>query len=308
MARYPGVRKVQLKKGVSYEARLAVTLPTGERDYLKERFPTAAEANDWRVAQQAKAKVGRRTPKSGLTVSEAIEQWLASRRIGPSTLAAYTAALAPVVAEFGDIKAQALTPVMVETLIANLKSGKGPGGRTWKRTSINPMLARLKAVWKDLHRRKIIEVDELQFVEPLRKKDDDDAPAGALDISDRLSADEVERLVTLHERAMEPEVILSARLMGRRSLAYQVVNRAHFVQLALLGLRRGELAGLRWSAIDLDAGAITVAARTRTTVSTAEGTATHDRTSGKTASSRRTLPLPPSVVPVLRAAKERQRR
>ena len=60
---------------------------------------------------------------------------------------------------------------------------------------------------------------------------------------------------------------LAALACGPRSVPYQVMARAPFVQLALLGLRRGELAGLRWDAIDLDAKTIAVAQRTRTTVS-----------------------------------------
>ncbi|MFJ7619825.1 tyrosine-type recombinase/integrase [Rhodococcus erythropolis] len=316
MAKYPGVKKVELKKGASYEARLAVTAPSGERIYLKERFPTAAAANEWRVAELAKARSGRRTPKSDLTVEVAIASWLASRRVNASTVAAYAAALAPVVERFGDVKAQALSREMVEGLIADLKTGAGPGGRKWARTSINPMLARLKAVWRDLHARKVIEVDELQFIEPLRKRDDEDAPEGAMDISDRLSDEEVTKLIGLFgvERSIEPKTVLAAITAGPRSLPYQVMTRAPFVQLALLGLRRGELAGLRWGDVDLEAGTITVAARTRTTVSTIGkagergATVTHDRKSGKTASATRTLPLPPSLIPMLTAARDRQRR
>lgn len=315
MAKYPGVRKVQLKKGVSYEGRIAVTVG-GRRDYLKKRFDTAADADEWRQSEMAKLRAGKRAPRSTMTVREAIESWLASRRISESTRAAYTAALAPVVADLGDVRVQSLSADAVEGLIADLRAGKGPGGRTWKRTSINPMLARLKSVWKDLERRGVIERDLIRYIEPLRKKDDEDAPEGAMDVSDRLSNDEVEKLATLHgEKSLSAGVGLAALACGPRSVPYQVMARAPFVQLALLGLRRGELAGLRWDAIDLDAKTIAVAQRTRTTVSvTAKAgqsrgsTATYDQKHGKTSSASRVLPLPASVVPILAEARARQRR
>ncbi len=80
------------------------------------------------------------------------------------------------------------------------------------------------------------------------------------------------------------------------------VVHAPMVHLALIGLRRGELAGLRWSAIDLDAGRIAVAARIRVRISGQ----TIDQKNGKTARERRSLKLPAPVLEVLRGAHERQ--
>jgi integrase len=80
------------------------------------------------------------------------------------------------------------------------------------------------------------------------------------------------------------------------------VVHAPMVHLALIGLRRGELAGLRWSAIDLDAGRITVAVRTRVRVTGR----TIDQRNGKTTRARRSLKLPASVLTVLRGTQERQ--
>ena len=71
---------------------------------------------------------------------------------------------------------------------------------------------------------------------------------------------------------------------------------------ALTGLRRSELLGLRWSAIDLDRGLLSV-----TTVleqSRRYGVRLKNRT--KSPSSRRTIPLAQAVIEVLRLHKERQ--
>lgn len=75
------------------------------------------------------------------------------------------------------------------------------------------------------------------------------------------------------------------------------------VHLALIGLRRGELAGLRWSAIDLDAGRITVAVRIRVRVTGR----IIDQKNGKTTRARRSLKLAASVLTVLRGTEERQK-
>ncbi|MEU5642377.1 hypothetical protein [Streptomyces milbemycinicus] len=68
----------------------------------------------------------------------------------------------------------------------------------------------------------------------------------------------------------------------------------------LLGMRRGELLGLRWSAVDLERGTLTVLPNLQ-------------RVEGelwlvlpKTRSSERTIPFPPFSVSALRAHQERQ--
>ena len=73
-------------------------------------------------------------------------------------------------------------------------------------------------------------------------------------------------------------------------------------QLSLYGLRRGEVLGLRWSDIDLDATTITIKI-TRITVSGAvmEG-------EPKTERGRRTLPLDEALAAALRSLRTRQAR
>lgn len=119
----------------------------------------------------------------------------------------------------------------------------------------------------------------IQYVKPLRKKDDVETYEGALDLSDRLGEDEYARLLTVHSKVDLP------LFGGQRSAEYMAVVHAPMVHLALIGLRRGELAGLHWSAIDLAAGRITVAERARVRISGR----TIDQKNGKTARARRSL-------------------
>lgn len=75
---------------------------------------------------------------------------------------------------------------------------------------------------------------------------------------------------------------------------------AAWVLLLARGLRRGELAGLGWADVDLDAGRLRVV-RTRIVV---DGKVVES--TPKTEAGRRTVPLDPGLVKVLRAHRERQ--
>jgi integrase len=68
----------------------------------------------------------------------------------------------------------------------------------------------------------------------------------------------------------------------------------------VLGMRRGELLGLAWSAVDFEAGRLTV----RQTLTVINGRLSFERP--KTRKSRRVVPLPAVVVDALRAHRERQ--
>lgn len=77
---------------------------------------------------------------------------------------------------------------------------------------------------------------------------------------------------------------------------------AHAWHLALSGLRRGEIAGLRWEDIDFDSATLTIA---NNRVSAGGRSVENDP---KSFTSRRTLPLPDRLVEVLRDARDRTTR
>ncbi|WP_078311309.1 MULTISPECIES: site-specific integrase [unclassified Mycobacterium] len=285
MARLPGyITRCEGKRGPTYEARVSYVAPDGTRVQPKRRFKTVDEAKDWYSKTTSELAAGTHTAPSDLNVGQAVEAWLTAKsaRVKPTTGDAYSAALAPVVDKYGDVLAQKITKLDVETLITELRTGSTDRG-VWKRTSINPMLARWKTVWADLHAQGVLARNVVALVEPLRK------PSGepAMKVDDSLTEEEVEQLCVAHAEGADE--------YARR--------REAFVHLALLGLRRAELAGLRWSAVDLDAEAPTLTVRA-TRVATAAGTV--EQSDAKTISSARTLPIPPHVVPILRRARVEQ--
>jgi integrase len=155
-----------------------------------------------------------------------------------------------------------------------------------KPTTADAYTAALQPVvdcYGDVKAQAITKHDVEVLVEPLRK------PSGepAMKTDDSFTEAEVELLIKAHAD-------------GADSYAR---CREPFVHLALLGLRRGELAGLRWSAIDLDADAPTLTVRA-TPVPTAAGIVEQD--DAKTISSVRTLPIPPHLLPILRRMRAEQ--
>lgn len=296
MARRPDyVRRVETGDGVRYEVRIHAQRADGSRFQKKRRFTTVEDAVKWHSSITAEVSAGTHIAPSDLTVRVACETWLAGKRIKPTTRDAYTAALAPVIETYGDQLVQKIVKADVEALVAELSAGTGPRG-AWKRTSINPMLARWRSVWKDLHAQGILPRNVVALVEPLRK------PHGQLELQldGVLTEAEVEQLVAAHVPRPEPE---GATRLERAELTH-AAHRELFLHLALLGLRRAEVSGLRWSAIDLDADAptLTVAA---TRVQTRGGVV--EQADAKTMSSARTLTLPPHLLPILRRVRKEQR-
>jgi len=99
----------------------------------------------------------------------------------------------------------------------------------------------------------------------------------------------------VRKRAVEPEILEPAEIAAiLRELEGVEPVRTAFLIAAVMGMRRGEIFGLKWA--DVDFGRAILHVR-RSYVDGVEGLP-------KTESSRRPLPLPPQVIEALRAWKE----
>jgi integrase len=103
----------------------------------------------------------------------------------------------------------------------------------------------------------------------------------------------VERTEARHLNADEVVAVLKAAELSRYHPA--------LVLIASSGLRKGEALALRWDRVDLDAGTLKVAA----TIARVNHALTI--TEPKTARSRRTVPMPPAVVSMLRKQRTEQK-
>lgn len=234
MSRLPlGIKKIELdgrENGRSI-VRYVVTVDVGingQRKQVQKRFRTEAEARKWQSDTRSAVKSGAYVQASKLTVEKACSEWLDSLHgIEESTLRGYKIWLAPLREALGHVEIQKLTKNQLDDLVKRLRAGDMPKRKKWKARTVNGMLWAITAVIDDLMKqgRTVRNVGHL---------------------IDRLPS-EKEEMQTLEESDMY------------KVLDYPDRDR-HLWALALyMGLRRGEIAGLRWKYVDFEARTIEIA-------------------------------------------------
>jgi integrase len=206
------------------------------------------------------------------TVGEWIERWLVTMasKVRSSTLRDYNNGLRRVVERLGHVRLQTLKPMDIEELYMRLLAdGHRYGGGLAPKTVRNVHIA-LRRSLADAHRFGLVERNVAALVKP---------PVPTRPELATWSAAEV-------------RMFLAAVEGDRNSTAYRL--------LVTTGMRRGEVVGLQWSYVDVDAGRIVVN-RSLTVV--------NDKlvwSTPKTARSRRTVALDPETVASLRRHRRRQ--
>jgi len=214
-----------------------------------------------------------------ITVGEYLDEWLRSATRGKeaATSRNYADALRPAKERLGARLLHKLSTADIEDLIDwMLTSGRKRGGKVG--TALSPRtvqltLSRLRSALDSAVHRRLIEYN----------------PAAPVKCPTQVKIDR------------EPWTAAEVRVF----LGSLTGERLHAVMLlSLLGLRPAEVCGLRWSDVDLDAGTLRVEI-TRTLVATDHGMEVIEK-GPKSASGRRTLPLPPQATTALRAFKVAQ--
>lgn len=279
----PQIKKVDVldratgKTVVRYRVKVDVGthLETGKRQQAKRHCRTEAEARKVLSELQNKAATGTYVAPSKITVEQVCNSYIAGRHnLRESSLAKLAYDLAPLIERHGTLAVQRLTKGHVDKLVTDLVTGgtiteKGRTRRAWSPVAVNKVIATIDQVLDDALTQGVVQTNvAAKIVRVLSAHQD--VPT--------FTADEVARL--------------------RRHFAEDRVG--HAWELALYGLRRGEIAGLRWSDIDLKAKTLAI---TNNRVSAGGATVENDP---KSAASRRTLPLPTRLAEVLRSAKTRQ--
>ncbi|WP_406817392.1 tyrosine-type recombinase/integrase [Mycobacterium sp. M23085] len=267
------------KPVVRYQLRVdgGVNPATGKRQQVRRRYKTEAEARRALAAISDEAVNGRFVARAAVTVEQVCAQWLAGRhnlRASSKSKVAYD--LAPLRERHGDMAVQRLNRRHIDDLVADLlaggtKTAKGRTRRPWGADAVNKVIATIAQVLDDAQRQGLVARNVAEHV------------------------DRVNRPHKVVETYTEAEV---QKLLG----VISDDRLAHAWELALSGMRRGEIAGLRWADVDLDAKTLAIV---NNRVSAGGVTVENDP---KSATSRRTLPLPERLVTVLKAAKTRQAR
>jgi integrase len=253
---------------------------TGKRRQTRRRFTTEADARDELAKVLGGVATGTYVHANKVTVEAVCAAWLASKHsLKPSTLAGHESKLQALRDELGHVEVQRLTKADLDTLIGRLRRGEVKGRKAWSPRSVNYMLGLTRAVLDDQLKQGTIVRNVAALV-------------------DRVPADP-KKYRTLTDDEMY-------RILDRRG------RDRHLWTLALYGLRRGELAGLRWSHINLTDKPIghgddAIPPRSLRVV---ENRVTFNSTvatgTPKSKASRRTLPLPDDVVAVLKAVRKEQ--
>lgn len=254
---------------VRYEVIADIGERNGKRKQTRKRFRTETEARAFLDPILGDKARGLHVSPSALLVRDSVRQWLSAQRIEQKTLDAYTNNLRPFVEQLGDRPIQSITKDDIEALVRALIDGETPRG-AWAATSINPFLSRLRSLMDDLMGQGVLARNPARLVKNVRREDTR-SPEPPERVT--LTPEQVRQFLD-HTEGTEDEAL---------------------VLFALLGMRRSEIVGLRWSHIDLDAKTLTVE---RTVVTTSKGTEDKKRT--KTTSSTRELPLPEHAVESLR--------
>jgi integrase len=282
----PQIRKVEILDRLDYGTgkptiRYELTVDagphpeTGKRQQIRRRYKTEKDARLALAEISDQAARGEFVSRKAVTVEEVCANYLAGRHnLRASSLSKMEYDIAPLRERHGELPVQRLTKALLDALVADLLAGgtvtaKGRTRRPWSPIAVNKTISTIDQVLDDAREQRIVK---------------------------RNVAEYVKRVAVPHKDVdtySETEVLtLLAAISGDRL--------AHAWELALSGLRRGEIAGLRWSDVNLEDRTLAI---TNNRVSAGGRTVENDP---KSLASRRTLPLPERLVSVLKAAKAKQ--
>lgn len=241
---------------------------TGRRVRRTVYGRTRPEVEDKLVDMRRREAEGTPTTPLHLTLEAYLREWLAqivSVRVRGNTLAGYKYHVDRyLVPDLGKKRLARLTARELRVYFESLGK-RGVGART-----VQYVHATLRAALEDAVREELLPKNVAKLVRVPRPAREERIP---------LSIDEVRTLLkAMHDHRLS----------------------AMFVVFALLGMRRSEVLGLKWSDVDLDQGVLVVQRGLQ-------------RVDGelkllpvKTARSKRTVPLPPSVTDALRRHQKEQ--
>ena len=282
----PQIKKVEVldrkagKTVVRYQLTVdaGVNPQTGKRQQVRRRYTTEKQARDALAEVTQQAAIGTFVPRKAVTLEELCEDWLASlHNARLTTRTHYGYVLSPLREQYGHLPAQRLTRPELDKLLIALRDGgtvtaAGHTRRPWAPRSLNAAIDAWRLVL-------------------------------AYGCDRRELAHNVAATIKKVERQRQEMDTYTPEEIGKVLRTADKDRDGHLWWLALSGLRRAEIAGLRWDDIDFDGGTLTIA-RNRVQV----GAKTVVENGPKTAASRRTLPIDDSLMAVLRRARAAQMR
>jgi integrase len=267
------IRKITTKNGET-RYRFIIDVgkrPDGKRDQRCYTFRTMKEARAERSKIIADRSRGTLVKRTSVTFDELCKRWLASKHdVREVTRVGYADHLKVARAQLGRMKVQDITRSDVESVIRSVRD------RGLSHRSMVVTLGRIRQVLAYGITEGVVSIDVAASVRVPRRQHGD----------------------------VRPSVVWeAAELLQFRAVADQDEWAAAW-RLTLCGLRRSEVMGLSWDAVDLDRGEIVIKAGR--VLLDGHRTATEDP---KSSASHRTVPveeIQPGTVALLRSLKARQ--
>lgn len=270
----------RLPNGKGWRARptLGTDPVTGKQIRPTKVFTTKKAAQDWVTEQRQQWTLATWAPKSSQTFDEVADHWLRLREadpsIGPNTVRADRESLMYARRAFGAVPVQRLTPAALVDWSASLT---GKGGKALAPATKRRAIVRLKSVMAHAKRMRWLTYDPSADLNSPEQK--------------AVTATAADDIWTPNQMGAFLDHVAAHRLSG-------------CFALTLLGLRREEVGGLRWSDIRLETGALRIR-QARVDVNGRDMIVPT-----KTNRSARDLPLPPrelSMIKAMRAVQLRER-
>lgn len=263
-----------------YDARVSIPVGRGERKRLARSFRSRNERDAWLQRQLDAVDDGVAVARSSLTFADYLERWtMENKGLKATTKAGYLRQVRSYVRPmFGNLRLQALTATALRDLYEKL-AAKGPAGRPLSPATIRRLHALIHKALSDA------------VAERLLRSNVSDTAKAAIPSATAVDMAKVVRPWTKQEQRRF------------RDASEQDELAALWRVLLVLGLRRGEAAGLTWDALELDSDEPTLKVqRTRVVV---EGSVVVDIP--KSAAGFRTLSLDDKTVGMLRRHRKEQR-
>jgi integrase len=274
----PQIEKITLADGsIRYQLIVDVGADpdTGKQRQVRRRFEKAEDAKRALTETSGKVARGEFVPRKAFSVDELCADWLASLHgLRATTIAGYEYDLASLWEAHATMPVQRLTRRHIDDLVTELSNG---GTKTAKGSVRKPWVAR-----------------------SLNRTIDTTAMALEYGVDRRLIGSNVAEKVKRLSKARKEMSTYTPDEVAKVLQAADGDRDGHLWYLALSGLRRGEVGGLRWSDVDQVEKTLTV----RMSRVAAAGKVVEN--GPKTNASSRTLPLDEGLAAVLRAAHKRQ--
>ncbi|MFG3050924.1 tyrosine recombinase XerC [Kitasatospora sp. NPDC048239] len=277
-----------------YHGRVYVTTTSGNVKRISVYGKTRDEVRDKMTELQAQNNQGIPTPDTNSKVEEYLTYWLAAvvrvnRR--PKTYQGYESVVrVHLVPGLGTKKLRTLRAADVRTWLARVAGACQCCKNGWDAARLKPECCAAGECCETKLSRRMV-----QSIHAVLRNALENA------VREELILRNVAKLVqvpTPDYGTGKGLTVPQARLLLKAASADRL--HALYVLALAMGMRRGELLGLHWAAVDLERGTLIVSSN----LQRVDGALQLGPT--KTASSLRTLPLPPLVLEALRAHRERQ--